>query len=90
MAGFVDSPAVFTDRGKVMGIGDGQVAAPRAINVTTLGKLAFAADYQPVGSDNGLRNFLNDKMPGYTDGDFSLIKRVCFEAFTIVTADSES
>jgi len=90
MAGFVDSPAVFTDRCKVMGIEDGQVAALQAINITTLGKLAFAADYQPGGPDNGLRNFLNDKMPGYSDGDFSLIKRLCFEAFTFVTADLRS
>ena len=90
MSGFVESTAVFTDRCKVMGIDDAQVAALQAINITTLGKLAFAADYQPGGPDNGLRNFLNDKLPGYSDGDFSLIKRLCFETFTFVTADLRS
>ena len=67
MAGLVDSTAACTDRCKVVGIDDAQVAALQAINITTLGKLAFAADYQPGGPDNGLRNFLNDKIPGYSD-----------------------
>jgi hypothetical protein len=83
----LDSAAVFKDRAFAAGLSEPNVLVLTAAGFDTLAKLAFCCSYAPGQDDAPLRDFIATTFTGAPPALVACMRRLHFEAYTVMTAD---
>jgi hypothetical protein len=95
MAALIESEAVFVTRAKAMGIDEAVIDAAKLLGWKTLGSFAFSCAYTPgVGSDDAFKAEVLTPLLGDANdprrSQAAGVRRLFFEAYTLVAADLRS